>query len=52
MSVRMRKFPLIKTFQTESSIFEIATSNFLVPGDIGNPKQYFDFCLGVQMQEP
>ena len=33
----------------QALIFKI---RFLVPGDFGNPKQYFNFFLGVQMQEP
>jgi hypothetical protein len=28
--------------------FKINSKEFLVPGNFGNPKQYFNFCLAVQ----
>ena len=32
--------------------FKNSSYKFLVPGNFGNPKQYFNFCLRVEMQEP
>ena len=32
--------------------FKNSSYKFLVPGNFGNPKQYFNFCLKVEMQEP
>jgi hypothetical protein len=32
--------------------FNKSSYKFLVPGSFGNPKQYFNFCLGLKMQEP